>query len=347
MINSYSDIKDRIEYLYNNSSFKDFVAICEAALGGKRGLNRSELVGAMTSGSIERIHNVLEPLVNNLIRENKESADKDENNYNIIPLGENEFRLLKLVNKDKYKRGAEDYIVNLDENSCTCPEFTNRLRNLSIPCKHQYMLTPTTASVTIDNRISKEGRIMLNKEAVKELVKVAEMLDKKGFYKEADLLDSLISGVIEQNPELEDEYKQAVEYIKEVNKQHSNLYPAVFLTKQGIDLNTEYYITEEAHSPEIKDRIAKWAEENIEDPNVYVGQFTGEYKCPSCIALKLNVTLRSLDDIKREMEKFLTYIPQIENASNQILKEEMPKLEEMSIEEIEKRNRPMEQFPYF
>lgn len=174
MINSYSDIKDDVEHLYNNKSANDFISICSAALGGKRGLDRSQLIRAVASDSVDRVHNLLEPLVEELIAEKKELAKQDDE-YNIVPLGNNEFRLIKIKNRDKYGRGASDYIVNTVENTCTCPEFTNRLRNLFLPCKHQYMLD---VSVTANSIV--------------RLIKLANNLDEKRFYNEANEIDTIL-----------------------------------------------------------------------------------------------------------------------------------------------------------
>lgn len=177
MVNSYSNIKPHIITLYKTVTPNGFVAICNKALGGKRGLSKIELIKALASDSIDRIHNLLEPVVNGLLKDNQASARQQEQEYNIIDLGSNEYRLIKIKNKDKYNRGANDYIIDVLNNTCTCPEFTNRLRNLSIPCKHQYMVNISTTKASIDYLT---------------LIQVADLLDRKGFFKEANYLDMIL-----------------------------------------------------------------------------------------------------------------------------------------------------------
>ena len=176
MVNSYSDIKEKVENLFKNSSANAFIAICDRALGGTRGLNIGFLTRTVALGSTERIHDLLEPYVNILMDENRQKAEKSKGQYNISPLGANEFRLKKIRNKDEYERSPEDYIVDLDENSCTCPEFVNRLKKIFIPCKHQYIVVEEEVVASVCRR----------------LVRLADSLDQKGLIKEANTIDETL-----------------------------------------------------------------------------------------------------------------------------------------------------------
>ena len=142
----YSDIQSKVESLYDASSPQAFVAICDAALGGRRGLNKQELMSAMMAGNKGLIHAILAPLVNQLIEENRAEALATSSEYQIKSIGDNEIRVKK-TERDKYQRTTGDYIVNTEENVCNCPESVNRLEKLFIPCKHQFLTNMmTTAS---------------------------------------------------------------------------------------------------------------------------------------------------------------------------------------------------------
>lgn len=134
----YNDIQQKIEDLYDALSPQVFVAICDAALGGKRGLDKQELMSAMMSGNKRLIHAILSPLVDKLIEQNREEALMASSEYQVKSIGDNEIRIKK-IEKDKYQRTTGDYIVNSQENTCNCPESVNRLGKLFIPCKHQFL----------------------------------------------------------------------------------------------------------------------------------------------------------------------------------------------------------------
>lgn len=141
----YNDIQSKVENLYDTSSPQAFVAICDAALGGRRGLNKQELMSAMMAGNKGLIHAILSPLVDQLIEENRAEALATSSEYQIKSIGDNEIRVKK-TERDKYQRTTGDYIVNTEENVCNCPESVNRLEKLFIPCKHQFLTSTITAS---------------------------------------------------------------------------------------------------------------------------------------------------------------------------------------------------------
>ena len=190
MISSYSDIKSIIEELYEENTLPKFVAICKRTLGG-RGFNRLELVRASLE-SVEDIHSVLEPLVNNLIRKNVSLAKQQEDQYAFITLGNNEYRLRKVKDKDKYGRAAGDYIVNMNNGTCTCPEYVTRLQEFTISCKHQHMVEDKMEITQIS---SKESVLAL-KASKKVYADFTDDLLEREFYKWSDCLEAAERGEI-------------------------------------------------------------------------------------------------------------------------------------------------------
>ena len=141
----YSDIQQQVENLYDTSSPQAFLAICDAALGGRRGLNKQELMSAMMAGNKKLIHAILSPLIDQLIEENRAEALATSSQYQLKSIGDNEIRVKK-TERDKYQRTTGDYIVNTQEKICNCPESVNRLEKLFIPCKHQFLVSMTTTA---------------------------------------------------------------------------------------------------------------------------------------------------------------------------------------------------------
>lgn len=191
MINSYSDIKSIIEELYESNTPQGFVNICRRTLSG-RGFDRLKLVRAALDESFEGVHNILEPLVNNLIRKNISLAKQQEDQYAMITLGNNEYRLRKVENKDKYKRAPGDYIVDINNGTCTCPEFITRLQEFTIPCKHQYM---TEDKMEITQMNSKESALII-KEAKKIYADFIDDLLEREFYNWGDFIVSAKKGEV-------------------------------------------------------------------------------------------------------------------------------------------------------
>jgi len=191
MVNSYNDIKSIIEGLYESNSLHGFVKICERTLKG-RGFDRMELIRALAKGSLEEVHSILEPLVDNLIRKNVSLATRQEDQYAAMTLGNNEYRLRKIEDKDKYGRATGDYIIDLNKGTCTCPEFTMRLKEFTLPCKHQYIAEDKMEITKISSRES----ALVIKKAKKIYADLVDDILGRGLYNWNDFIEIAKKGEV-------------------------------------------------------------------------------------------------------------------------------------------------------